>query len=101
VRLSGARGEFNPIDLAAADADGNPIIPENSHVGIAHRAVAAGSRILRRSYSYDDGANMIAERWPPWKQGMEFDAVWYFPVFNATRAKGSFQYSKRCRVSTW
>jgi len=34
----------------------------------------AGVKILRRSYSYNDGANMTAERWPPWRQGMEFDA---------------------------
>ena len=84
----GSQGEFDPIDLAAADGDGKPIIPENSHVGIAHRAVAAGSRILRRSYSYDDGANMTAERWPPWKQGMEFDAGLIFVCFQRDPRKG-------------
>ena len=25
---------------------------------------------LRRAYSHNDGANVIAERWPPWGQGM-------------------------------
>jgi len=91
-KLSGAplgrEGEFDPIDLAAADADGNPIIPENSHVGIAHRAALAGARILRRSYSYDDGAAMTAERWPPWRQGMEFDAGLVFVCFQRDPRKG-------------
>jgi len=70
----GARDEFDPVDLAANDADGNPLIPENSHVRLAHQAALDGNVILRRSYSYNDGANVIAERWPPWRQGMEFDA---------------------------
>jgi deferrochelatase/peroxidase EfeB len=70
----GAKGEFDPIDLDAKDSDGNPIMPENSHVRLAHQASLEGSRILRRSYSYNDGANVTAERWPPWRQGMEFDA---------------------------
>ena len=29
---------------------------------------------LRRAYSHNDGANVIAERWPPWGQGMSDDA---------------------------
>ena len=33
-----------------------------------------GAQILRRPYSYNDGANVTAERWPPWRQDMEFDA---------------------------
>jgi deferrochelatase/peroxidase EfeB len=70
----GAKNEFDPIDLDAKDADGNPIVPENSHVRLAHQASLEGARILRRSYSYNDGANFTAERWPPWRQGMEFDA---------------------------
>ena len=70
----GAKNEFDPIDLDAKDGDGNPIVPENSHVRLAHQASLEGSRILRRSYSYNDGANFTAERWPPWRQGMEFDA---------------------------
>lgn len=70
----GKTDEFDPIDLAATDADGNPLVPQNSHVGIAHGEAVSGNRILRRSYSYDEGANMTAERWPPWRQGMEFDA---------------------------
>jgi deferrochelatase/peroxidase EfeB len=70
----GAKKEFDPIDLDAKNADGDPVIPENSHVRIAHQMAKDGSKILRRAYSYNDGANFTAERWPPWRQGMEFDA---------------------------
>ncbi len=37
-----------------------------------------GAQILRRAYSYNDGANFTAERWPPWRQGMEYDAGLFF-----------------------
>ncbi len=70
----GAKNEFDPIDLDAKDGDGNPVMPENSHVRLARQAAQDGSRILRRAFSYNDGANFTAERWPPWRQGMEFDA---------------------------
>jgi len=70
----GAENELDPIDLSVRDSEGNPVVPENSHVRLAHQASLEGSRVLRRSYSYNDGANITAERWPPWRQGMEFDA---------------------------
>ena len=37
--------------------------------------------MLRRSYSYNDGASFTAERWPPWKQGMEWDAGLLFIAY--------------------
>ena len=77
----GKPNEADAVDLAAKDVDGNPTVPENSHVGLAHRFTLAGQKILRRSYSYDDGANLTAERWPPWRQGMEFDAGLVFVCF--------------------
>ena len=33
-----------------------------------------GAQILRRGYSYNDGVNITAERWPPWRNGLEYDA---------------------------
>jgi len=51
-------------------------------------ATEGGMRVLRRSYSYNDGANMTAERWPPWKQGMEFDAGLVFVCFQRDPRKG-------------
>jgi deferrochelatase/peroxidase EfeB len=70
----GGRHEHDKPDLAAMDSDGNPLIPENSHIRLAAAETNDGARIYRRAFSYDDGANVTAERWPPWKQGMEFDA---------------------------
>jgi deferrochelatase/peroxidase EfeB len=91
-KLSGAplgrEAEFDVIDLSAADADGNPVTPENSHVAIARRATLEGLSVLRRSYSYDDGASLTAERWPPWRQGMEFDAGLMFVCFQRDPRKG-------------
>ena len=38
----------------------------------------AGAQIFRRPYSYNDGTNVTAERWPPWREEMEFDAGLFF-----------------------
>jgi deferrochelatase/peroxidase EfeB len=84
-KLSGAplggKHEFDAVDLEAADQDGNPVVPENSHVRLASAASNGGSRILRRSYSYNDGVSFTAERWPPWRQAMEYDAGLLFVCY--------------------
>jgi deferrochelatase/peroxidase EfeB len=77
----GATRESDPIDLNAVDHDGNPVIPEYSHVRLGAPALNDGAQILRRSYSYDNGLSFVAERWPPWRQGMEFDAGLLFVCF--------------------
>jgi deferrochelatase/peroxidase EfeB len=91
----GAREEFDPIDLEAKNANGDPVVPENSHVGIAHRMAKDGSKVLRRSYSYNDGANITAERWPPWRQGMEFDAGLVFVCFQRDLGNGFVKIFER------
>lgn len=70
----GGLHEFEPLNLKAADADGNTIIPENSHARLGAPELNDGAQILRRAYSYDNGLAMIAERWPPWHQGLMMDA---------------------------
>jgi deferrochelatase/peroxidase EfeB len=77
----GGKEEFDKLQLDANDPDGNPIIPENAHVRLATAATNDGARILRRGYSYNDGTNFIAERWPPWKQGLEYDAGLLFVAY--------------------
>jgi deferrochelatase/peroxidase EfeB len=67
------KDEYDDLQLNATDQDGNPIIPENAHVRLANAATNDGARILRRGYSYNDGTNITAERWPPWRQGLEYD----------------------------
>jgi deferrochelatase/peroxidase EfeB len=70
----GAKREFDALPLAANDADGNPVIAENAHVRLANDSTNNGAQILRRGYSYNDGVDFTTERWPPWRQGMEYDA---------------------------
>jgi deferrochelatase/peroxidase EfeB len=70
----GMKHEFDALPLAATDKDGNPIIAENAHVRLANASTNGGAQILRRGYSYNEGVSFIAERWPPWRQGMEYDA---------------------------
>ena len=70
----GKQNEFDPLDLDRTDKDGNPIIAETAHVRLGAPESNGGAQILRRSYSYNDGSNFTAERWPPWRQGIEFDA---------------------------
>jgi deferrochelatase/peroxidase EfeB len=73
--------EFAPLDLDATDGDGNPVIAENAHVRLGAASSNGGARILRRGYSYNDGLAMIAERWPPWRQGLEYEAGLLFIAF--------------------
>ncbi|MGB8362933.1 MAG: iron uptake transporter deferrochelatase/peroxidase subunit [Rhizomicrobium sp.] len=77
----GGKNEFAPLDLNATDKDGNPIIPQNAHVRLAAAASNDGAQILRRPYSYNDGVDFTAERWPPWRQGMEYDAGLFFLAY--------------------
>ena len=54
------------------------MIKETAHVRLGAAAVNDGAQILRRAYSYNDGANFTALRWPPWRQGMMYDAGLFF-----------------------
>jgi deferrochelatase/peroxidase EfeB len=37
--------------------------------------------LLRRGYSFNDGARFISEPWPPWHQGVMFDAGLHFLAY--------------------
>jgi deferrochelatase/peroxidase EfeB len=73
--------ERDAPDFAAVDPDGNPVIAENAHLRMAAPETNSGLQILRRGYSYNDGANFTAERWPPWRQGIEYDAGLLFIAY--------------------
>ncbi|MBV8095658.1 MAG: Dyp-type peroxidase, partial [Acetobacteraceae bacterium] len=77
----GQQNEFDPLNLNAVDEDGNPVIPESAHVRLAAAASNDGARILRRSYSYNDGVDFTIERWPPWRQGIAYDAGVFFVCY--------------------
>jgi deferrochelatase/peroxidase EfeB len=91
-KLSGAplgkKNEFDALDLELTDHDGNALILDNAHVRLANHASNDGARILRRSYSYNDGVNFTAERWPPWRQAMEYDAGLLFVCYQRDPRSG-------------
>jgi deferrochelatase/peroxidase EfeB len=91
----GLKDEYAPLDLAATDRDGNPIIPENAHVRLAAAATNDGAQFLRRGYSYNDGVNFTAERWPPWRQGVEYDAGLFFLAFQRDPRSGFIKIFER------
>jgi deferrochelatase/peroxidase EfeB len=53
----GAKGEFDPVDLAAKATDGGSVVPEDSHVRLAHPQSNGGARLLRRGYNFVDGSD--------------------------------------------
>ena len=77
----GRTRERDAPDFAAMDQDGNPQIAENAHLRLAAPETNDGTQILRRGYSYNDGTNFTAERWPPWRQGIEYDAGLLFVAY--------------------
>jgi deferrochelatase/peroxidase EfeB len=84
----GKKNEFDPLDLQAADADGNPLIAENSHAAMAAPENNDGAQILRRAFSYDNGLVQTAERWPPWRQLVTFDAGLLFQCYQRDPGQG-------------
>ncbi len=84
----GSRHEFDPVDLDASDKDGNPLIPEDAHVRLAAAASNGGAQMLRRGYAYNDGVSFTAERWPPWRQGMMYDAGLLFVAYQRDPREG-------------
>ncbi|HEX4159459.1 MAG TPA: iron uptake transporter deferrochelatase/peroxidase subunit [Rhizomicrobium sp.] len=102
-RMSGAplgkTDEFDAVDLAATDKDGNAVMPLNSHVRLANAGSNDGARILRRPYSFNDGVTYTAERWPPWRQGMEYDAGLFFVCYQRDPREGFVKiFSKLARL---
>jgi deferrochelatase/peroxidase EfeB len=77
----GLQHETDPLRLDRMAKDGNPVIAENAHVRRANAATNDSAEILRRGYSYNDGVNFTAERWPPWRQAMEYDAGLFFLAY--------------------
>ncbi|HEY3720945.1 MAG TPA: Dyp-type peroxidase [Roseiarcus sp.] len=77
----GKASERDPLGLDRVDKDGDPLIADNAHVRLGAAAVNDGAQILRRAYSYNDGVALTAERWPPWRQGMMYDAGLFFLAY--------------------
>jgi deferrochelatase/peroxidase EfeB len=53
----GMNEEFDRLDLSAHRSNGRPVIPQKAHVRLASPSSNGGERILRRGYSFADGAD--------------------------------------------
>jgi deferrochelatase/peroxidase EfeB len=84
----GKTGEFEALDLEGLDHDGNPVTPVHSHVRLAAAENNGGARVLRRPYSFNDGINTSGERWPPWRQGINYDAGLFFVCYQRDPREG-------------
>lgn len=73
--------QLDRADYGATDRQGRLIIPANSHARQAAAGKNGGAQILRRPYSYNDGVNFTAERWPPFHGDMEYDAGLLFVCY--------------------
>ncbi|MBG0815478.1 iron uptake transporter deferrochelatase/peroxidase subunit [Planomonospora sp. ID82291] len=54
--LSG-KAEFDEPDFAATGSGGEPVIPRDAHIRLAHPTAHGGARLLRRGYNYVDGSD--------------------------------------------
>lgn len=55
----GLTKEFDAPDFARKGPDGEPLIPANAHVRLAHESQLGGIRILRRGYNFTDGTDGV------------------------------------------
>lgn len=77
----GGTREHQPLTLKETDKDGNLLTAETAHARLAAPEENGGAQMLRRAYSYNNGLSYIAERWPPWRQGNEFDVGLLFLAY--------------------
>lgn len=102
-KLSGAplgkRSEFDPLDLNAMTKEGEPIIPEDAHVRLAAPQNNGGVRILRRVYNYNDGLDQFTERWPPWRQGLEYDIGLLFCAYQRDPREGFIRIFRNLAIN--
>jgi deferrochelatase/peroxidase EfeB len=73
--------EKDALELDRLGKDGMPVISEDSHAALSAPENNDGAQILRRAFNYDNGIARIAERWPPWRQLVTFDAGLLFQCY--------------------
>jgi deferrochelatase/peroxidase EfeB len=102
-KLSGAplgeKSEFAPLDLTVRNGEGEPVIPEDAHVRLAAPQNNGGTRILRRVYNYNNGVNQFTERWPPWRQGLEYDIGLLFCAYQRDPHEGFIRIFKSLAIN--
>jgi deferrochelatase/peroxidase EfeB len=53
----GQAKEFDEIDLVVKNGDGDPTVPVDAHVRLAHPDTNKGAHLLRRGYNFVDGSD--------------------------------------------
>ncbi|MFF5291373.1 iron uptake transporter deferrochelatase/peroxidase subunit [Paractinoplanes globisporus] len=53
----GQAKEFDEIDLVSKNGEGDPVIPVDAHVRLAHPDTNKGAHLLRRGYNFVDGSD--------------------------------------------
>lgn len=54
-----ASQEFTAVDYEATGADGQPLVPEDSHIAVVSPERNGGRRMLRRGYNYTEGNDSL------------------------------------------
>jgi deferrochelatase/peroxidase EfeB len=81
----GQNGEFDAIDFRT-EVDGEPAVPQSSHVFLAHPD-NAGTAILRRGYSFVDGSDALGR----------LDAGLFFMAYQRDPATGFVRVQQNLR----
>lgn len=87
----GGRREHDPLELAARDTHGRPVIPLDAHVRLAAPGSNGGQRLLRRSYSYSNGARPG----PVDRGGHQLDGGLFFIAFARDPARQFIPLQRR------
>ena len=95
----GKSHEQEALDLDRVGKDGQLLEPEESHAAMTAPQNNADMQILRRAFSYDNGVAKIAERWPPWRQAVTFDAGLLFQCYQRDPRTGFIpMYAKMAQI---
>ena len=53
----GQAKEYDEIDLVSKNGEGDPLVPVDAHIRLAHPDTNKGARLLRRGYNFVDGSD--------------------------------------------
>jgi len=95
----GNQDEFDALDLTATDSGGNLLIPAEAHVRLAAPESNNGAVIVRRAFSYNNGTTPFTERWPPWRQALEYDAGLLFLAYQKDPRTGFLPIFRQLAVT--
>ncbi|WP_235954014.1 iron uptake transporter deferrochelatase/peroxidase subunit [Actinomyces faecalis] len=54
-----SKDEFTAVDYGATDSEGQPLVPEDSHIAVVAPERNSGRRMLRRGYNYTEGNDSL------------------------------------------